>query len=397
MESTNGVNERTVNYQFKILYALGIIFIVAGHSNNNGGIALFNNWFIPYAFHVGLFAFTSGYFYKREHQTSVLKYIKKKVLHLLVPLYIWNVFYGVLVHFLRYDGFTMGEDFTLRNLLITPITTGHQFTYNLAGWFVISLFMLEVGNIIVRKILEILKIENEYLVFVLYVGAGMCGAWLSMNGYNTGWMLVFVRVLYLIPFYGLGMLYKTKLEKLDKIPSSIYFAVIFMLQLAVITKYSSLVTYSAAWCNDFDNIYNPFLVGFLGIAFWLRISRIITPVVKESKLLNLIAENTFSIMIHQFLGFMLVKSVFAFGNQYFNLFSTFDWIEYKTNIFYFYLPQGLEQYTILYLIGGLLVPIGIAYLVGLVKKQWNKQFQKQFKKAMKKENERNRSSMMRNK
>jgi len=371
MELTKNANKPSVNYEFKILYVLGIIFIVAGHTNNNGGIAFFNDWFIPYAFHVGLFVFASGYFYKRARQNDILLYVKKKFIHLIVPLYLWNVFYGVLVYALRYKGFTIGGDFTIENLLLTPITTGHQFAYNLAGWFIIPLFMLEVCNIIFRKVLEKLKVENEYLIFALYLTAGLCGAWLSMNGYNTGWLLVLVRMLYFMPFFGLGMLYNAKLEKIEKVPNVIYFAIVFILQLAVITKYSGIVTYSASWCNDFDNIYMPFIVGFLGIAFWLRISRILVPALKDSKYMNYIANNTFSIMIHQFLGFMLLKFIFSLGNRYFSLFPNFDWIEYKTNIFYFYLPGGIEQYTILYLLAGLMLPLAIAYIVGCVKKRFS--------------------------
>ena len=371
MELTKNANKPSVNYEFKILYVLGIIFIVAGHTNNNGGIAFFNDWFIPYAFHVGLFVFASGYFYKRASQNNIIHYVKKKFIHLIVPLYLWNVFYGVLVYALRYKGFTIGGDLTIENLLLTPITTGHQFAYNLAGWFIIPLFMLEVCNIIFRKILEKLKVENEYLIFALYLTAGLCGAWLSMNGYNTGWLLVLVRMLYFMPFFGLGMLYNAKLEKIEKVPNVIYFAIVFILQLAVITKYSGIVTYSASWCNDFDNIYMPFIVGFLGIAFWLRISRILVPALKDSKYMNYIANNTFSIMIHQFLGFMLLKFIFSLGNRYFSLFPNFDWIEYKTNIFYFYLPGGIEQYTILYLLAGLMLPLAISYIVGCVKKQFS--------------------------
>jgi len=370
MEISKDIKVHKINYQFRILYVFGIFFIVAGHTNYNGGIELLNNWFIPYAFHVGLFVFASGYFYKRVNQNNIIHYVKKKFTHLIVPLYLWNVCYGMFVYILRYKDFTIGGDFTIKNLLLTPITTGHQFSYNLAGWFIIPLFMIELCNIIFRKILEKLKIENEFLIFVLYMAAGLCGAWLSMNGYNTGWLLVLVRMLYFTPFFGLGMLYNAKLQKKDIAPNVVYFIIVFILQLAVITKYSGVVTYSASWCNDFDNIYNPFIVGFLGIAFWLRISRILVPVLKDSKIMNYIANNTFSIMIHQFWGFMLVKFIFSLGNKCFSLFPNFDWVEYKTNIFYVYLPKGIEQYTILYLVAGLIFPLVISYLVECFRKQF---------------------------
>lgn len=56
------INE--TNYTFKILYCTGIILVVCGHCNN-GGLNLFFDWFPPYGFHLALFVFSSGYFYKK--------------------------------------------------------------------------------------------------------------------------------------------------------------------------------------------------------------------------------------------------------------------------------------------------------------------------------------------
>ena len=60
---------KRINIQFKILYAIGILFIVSGHYFN-GGINFFFDWFKPYAFHVGLFVFCSGYFYQKENEEN---------------------------------------------------------------------------------------------------------------------------------------------------------------------------------------------------------------------------------------------------------------------------------------------------------------------------------------
>lgn len=56
------MENKKVNYKFKFLYTIGIIFIVAGHCKN-GGISIFYEWFPPYSFHLALFMFASGYFY----------------------------------------------------------------------------------------------------------------------------------------------------------------------------------------------------------------------------------------------------------------------------------------------------------------------------------------------
>ena len=81
--------EKKINYQFKILYFFGILFIVACHCSY-GGISLGYEWFYPGAFHLALFAFGSGYFYKTSSEDHILAYIWKKFKHLMVPVLLWN-------------------------------------------------------------------------------------------------------------------------------------------------------------------------------------------------------------------------------------------------------------------------------------------------------------------
>lgn len=87
---------KPINYQFKILYALGMIFVLAGHTKG-GGISLFYDWFPPYSFHLMLFMFASGYFYNSCSEDNVKQYLWKKIKRLVIPLYLWNIFYGVIV------------------------------------------------------------------------------------------------------------------------------------------------------------------------------------------------------------------------------------------------------------------------------------------------------------
>lgn len=147
------MSDKKVNYQFKVLYALGIIFIVAGHSGGNGGMDFWTNWFPLYSFHLGIFVFASGYFYSEQAENTIPQYIWKKIKRMVIPLYIWNVFYGVFVLISKTQGFTIGGDFTLRNLLLTPVLTGHQFIYNLGGWFIIPLIGIEAFHVLFIKFL----------------------------------------------------------------------------------------------------------------------------------------------------------------------------------------------------------------------------------------------------
>ncbi len=364
--------ETKIDYRFKIMYAIGMIVIVAGHCWN-GGISLFYEWFPPYAFHLPLFAFVSGYFYKNKAEENCGKYIWKKVKRLIIPLYLWNFFYAVVVAFLSMHGFTMGTDITLENLLIAPITNGHQFYYNVGGWFVIPLFMIEVYNVLIRKMFCILHIKaNEWCYFVIHTILGIFGVYLASCGFHDGWWLVLVRMLFFLPFYSIGTLYKEKLEKYDKKISGFwYFTAIFAVELVILCVYGKIPYYTPAWCNDFSSIpLMPFVVGILGIAFWLRVSKVLEPAIGKSKYVNFIADNTYSIMIHQFIGFMMVKTLFAFVSKFTPLFSDFDWVSYKTDIWYYYVPNGNLQFVILYLVAGITIPIAIACCMKKLAKVW---------------------------
>lgn len=115
-----------VNLQFKLLSAIGIIIIVSGHCYH-GGMELAYNWFPPYSYNLALFVFISGYFYKTDYEENVGKYIWKRTKRLLIPAYLWNIFYGGMVAFLGLFGFTIGAKPDLYNLLLCHLLTVRRF------------------------------------------------------------------------------------------------------------------------------------------------------------------------------------------------------------------------------------------------------------------------------
>ena len=68
--------KRETNIPFCLLSVLGIIFVVDGHLNHSffdiGGL-------IPYyAFHMPLFVFISGYFFRMKEGESLWRFAKRK-------------------------------------------------------------------------------------------------------------------------------------------------------------------------------------------------------------------------------------------------------------------------------------------------------------------------------
>lgn len=358
----------TVDYRFKLLYALGMIFVVSGHAEG-GGLNLFYNWFPPYAFHMGLFVFCSGYFYKDSYERDISGFIKRKLKTLILPMYLWNLFYALLVVLLRGQGFTIGLEPSFQTLVTMPIYEGSQFEYNMGAWFVVPLFMVEVATVLFRRIFPVSgSRRRETAAFIICLLLGELGVWLSRHGFNCIWELAIVRALYFLPFYSLGIFYRRVLEDFDRLSHGLYFAIVLLAQFVIIIYCGRIPYYTPSRCDDFaEGGIIPYIVGFVAIAFWLRIAKILESSLGKEKWVSAISENTYSIMVNQYLGFMLLKACFAFLKLVTGRCQDFDMLEFKSNIAYFYAPSGPVFY-IFYLAAGLAVPIVMQKLVDLAVK-----------------------------
>ncbi len=104
------------NREMRVLSAIGIILVVAGHLGYN----LFDigELFPYYSFHVFIFLFVSGYFYKEESEDNIGGYLLHKGRTLLLPYFAWNLFYGLLTNFLHGHGFSIGTAVLKNNVSV---------------------------------------------------------------------------------------------------------------------------------------------------------------------------------------------------------------------------------------------------------------------------------------
>ena len=214
------------NKTFTILSCIGICLIILGHLNY--GILEFGGLFPYYSYHVLIFVFISGYFYKPEDENNILAFIKRKAKRLLLPYMIYNLITGIVIVILHNFGVTYGENLSLYNLFIAPFYGGHQFMLNAPGWFIPALFLLEVCNVVGRKVLSLVKIRNEYLIMVLYALLGITTVILAQRGSVYEWYKIPGRLLLMAPVLQLGRLYRADLEEKDRIPNILYFGVLLI-------------------------------------------------------------------------------------------------------------------------------------------------------------------------
>lgn len=364
------------NMTFGILSALAIIMVVAGHIGYN--IMTVGDMFPYYSFHVPLFMFISGYFYKESEEEHPLLYIKKKVRRLLIPYLIWNLVYGLIAWAMRAAGFSMGEAISLRTLFVSPVMHGYQFIYNYAAWFVPVLFVIEIMNLLARLILRRMeglaaKLLNKrsgqgeetnltgLTQWVMLFGSlvvGIAVVWLAIGGHVWGNYKAPGRILFLFPCFQMGQFYRQKLERHDTLGNLPYFAIVIGIQVVINMLCGGRLAFSSVWCSGFAcGPVIPYVTIVSGTAFWLRIAKVLTPLLGENKAVRYLGSNTYAVMMHHVAVFMLIKAMIAGVASATGLCADFDFEQFHTNIDYFYLVTGVEQFKMVYLAAGVVLPL----------------------------------------
>lgn len=351
------------NTQFLILQSIGIILVVLGHK---GGINLFTEWFPIYSFHMPLFIFISGYFYKASNSKNLKLFILNKAKRLLVPYFVWNLIYGIIftsltkMNVIDYSGHG-ARMLTLKTLFIDPWVDGHQFIFNLATWFVLTLFLVQLVYVLFRRACSYINFSNEYFIMTFFIIIGAISTFLANSGNIYGYKFTIIKVLFLIPFFQMGYLYKQKLESRDNLNNILYFIVLFSIQFLLIKKYIDL-SFSVAWLNVFnkENILLPYISSVTGILFWLRISKILLKSFEGNKVVEFIGSHTWDIMTHHIFVFFILNLCILILSPVLEL-SGFNYELFKTDVWYTYMPINSPNITLFYSIAGVSVPLIIRY------------------------------------
>lgn len=363
MTDTSKVQKQAYNMTFCILSGLAIVMVAAGHLGYN--LLAVNDLFPYYSFHVPLFMFISGYFYKDSEEEHPLAYVKKKCVRLLVPYLIWNLFYGLIALFLRGRGFALGEAVSFRTLFLTPFLHGYQFLYNYAAWFVPVLFVIEMMNLlmrlIARRLFKMSPPKREWLYLAASLLIGMAVVYLAIGGHVWGNYKAPGRILFLYPCFQMGQFYRKNLEEHDTLGNLPYFAVLIGIQTLLHLCCNGLA-FSSVWCTGFANgPIIPYVTTVSGIAFWLRIARLLTPIAGENRAVRYLGQNTFTVMMHHVMIFMLIKMILACIAIHTGFCADFDFEQYRTNIDYIYLVRGTEHFKMVYLAAGVIIPLLIRH------------------------------------
>lgn len=347
MKAEAFIQEKNIDQSMRILSGIAIILVVLGHLDFD--VLSLGGLFPYYSFHVCIFMFISGYFYKPEWEQSVVKYIVKKAMHLLVPYYVWNLVYGIISTILSGMGFTFANRMSLYNFFCEPFLGGHQYGLNFAAWFLPALFVIEMINIIWRRVMRICRLNIEWLYFALSLIAGIACIWLAQGGHVWGLLKTPGRIIFMLPIYEFGRFYKIYLEEKEKrISSYIFIPVVIAIQFVLLLVADGAVNFSAVWCTGFSSVcVMPYLTVATGTAFWLRISRVLSSV-GNCRLLSQIGAGSMHVCMHHVMVFFCINCVTKSICNLFNPTLAFDNNMFLSDVNYVYLVQGIYAWKLVY-------------------------------------------------
>ena len=333
-----------------IAKAIGIILMVIGHS----GSPLSR---IIYLFHMPLFFFISGYFYKEHYTYNIIELIKKRIKTLYIPfvkyqlvfLFLHNIFYNINVYSNKFN--TSARLYTVSDFIknfINAITFGVTEELGSAFWFLVSLFTVNILFAIIRFIvINIFKEKGEYVCAIVIGVCFVLGSKISLPRY------IDTSLVALLIFY-VGYLYNRYEEKISM---NIYIA---STSLIILIINSNIGEVSMGY-NSYTSL-SFFIVSFIsGIYLTIYISKSIVKLNANLKLLKYIGENTLIIVGIHFIAFKLISIIKI------NIYSLPDYM-----LASFPVINTGGYWWILYSIIGIFIPILVAYLwdnIGMILKK----------------------------
>lgn len=287
--------------QFNILKGLGILLVVIGHVFMHGKIHNF-----IYLFHIPLFYFISGYFFKEKYIDNILGFIKKRFLRLYVPYIYWGVFFIALINL-----------FVLWNLIDdSPITIVSGFKSAIllclfkyipplsgAIWFLKSLFISNILFVFIRKISMLLnKKYSIHLTILISISLYIIGVMLQNHDIRFSMYSSLNRELCVTMFVCIGWFYHLYIEKRVR-----YNIGLLVISFILLVFFSYLYTFDIGAMS-----FNPLVVLFsamIGCYFMLSCSYYMTYNSILCNCMSYIGTVTIQILALHFLSFKIVTAI----------------------------------------------------------------------------------------
>ena len=179
-----------------LLKGLGILLVVIGHCPDPLGL---HRWI--YAFHMPLFAFIGGLFLK---SAPFREFVRKKAVRLLVPFFVWSLFFWVLYGVIIYVTEPALMDEQLKKIILIVGGSGQNAIRNYANvalWFLPFLF----SSSMIWFVLSRLSVGRQWLEYVGVLTIATIGLFCGFMDIKLPYKLNTAFTLY--PFFWAGFRY----------------------------------------------------------------------------------------------------------------------------------------------------------------------------------------------
>lgn len=327
---------KNFNMEMNIAKAIGIVTIVACHT----GWDISGDFFPCSSWHVPLFFFISGYFFKPElfQNTNILIYTKSIIRKYFSRFYAYHIFYGGItwIVYVLFDRI-YGQLPDLKTLTVSALDS---FPFHLcaANWFLGQLGLSLLFFTLVMLVMKKITAKNIQSIFI-FLSLAIIAIFLANNNFEISYGLkrMLIRTLLTSFYIYTGYLYKNNFEKNVKFDmKNICLILTLQTSLHIIFegKNGMDINQSRIWHN-----ISPLIAPFTGIYCILFLSKLLAPLVKPGTLIDKIGRNTLHIMAnHLFIIFLIEICILAIDGK------SIDTLpQYIINSFY-----KMEKYKYLY-------------------------------------------------
>lgn len=286
------------NQIFQYMEAIGILMVIDDHTGTQIGIM---SGLFPYnSFYMPMFVFISGYFYREQ---PILKNIKHKAEHLMIPYLLWGVVGNFIAWILmRIKFVNWYTPLSLKNI-ISSLTIASLSPLTDPSWFVVMLFWMAILYNILHNLLRINEKWKDYMFLVFNVIIGFWLIYLCMNGYAYNlYVLFIIRTFWYMQFYHAGVMFRRYWERSVSKWSTLLSCTIFvMINAVLLCCFGDNIRFnSTVWMASFHSWWLPIVTSVTGILFWYKVMQFFSDKIGQLKVVDFIAENTFTIMCTHF-------------------------------------------------------------------------------------------------
>lgn len=247
-----------------IAKGIGISLVVLGHLNDYFGASIPVAYKFIYLFHVPLFFFLSGLFFKEKEGLGDC--LKKKFFRLYIPYLLANIFFFA-VEIIRarlmgsaYDGDISWGDFFYAAFGLWPVLS----MLSRPTWFILILFRI----FIIYKLLQLVFKGNKILMLSVCALAGVFGALFPIEKFMIG------QTLAALPFFSLGHVCTAEFVDNQKVFSTKHCVIIGIVSTAAV-YFISLHQMTNIAVNVYGNIPLYFTGAILGILMVISVSKLL--------------------------------------------------------------------------------------------------------------------------